>query len=277
KAQYYPITKSIFDLMQFLRDGRFIALDGRNRLMISRLLALTSIPVRIVLRHREWSGFRRTVAEHAATLPSGELRYRLDHPDLRVVPFTHKDRRVSVILKAMNGYDARGKTLVDIGSDLGSVSRGLAQRGFRCIALAADARTASLAGRISRAFDGDLTVANADPFDFPDIEKADVVVALDILDYLVPAEASTEPSSRSLAALLMRMRTADALIVQLPEAASPDQAALPPGYPGAAEFIGFLKHHTGLQNARSAGSTQDGRELFILWRDGTALAGHTAG
>lgn len=63
------------------RDGELIFQDGRNRLAIARLLGLDSIPVVILVRHREWQRTRDRVAR--GELGRSDLSERLrEHPDL---------------------------------------------------------------------------------------------------------------------------------------------------------------------------------------------------
>lgn len=63
------------------RDGEFVFQDGRNRLAIARVLGVESVPVVILVRHKQWQRTRDRVARgelKRSTLPE-RLR---DHPDL---------------------------------------------------------------------------------------------------------------------------------------------------------------------------------------------------
>jgi len=63
------------------RDGRLLFFDGRNRLAITKLLGLPSIPVWIMVRHPRWQQTREAVA--AGDIPIQQLPERLrNHPDL---------------------------------------------------------------------------------------------------------------------------------------------------------------------------------------------------
>lgn len=61
------------------RDGELLFEDGRNRLSIVKLLDVDEIPVRVLLRHREWQEIRDAYVEGAIS-PSSEVA---SHPDLR--------------------------------------------------------------------------------------------------------------------------------------------------------------------------------------------------
>lgn len=70
------------------RDGDLLFGDGRNRLAMAKLLGLESIPVRVLLRHREWQRTRDDYVRGLTTDPA--LR---DHPDLT---YLRRDRDGSV-------------------------------------------------------------------------------------------------------------------------------------------------------------------------------------
>lgn len=63
------------------RDGELLFYDGRNRLAVAKLLGLVSVPVVILVRHRQWQTVRDRVATGETAL--ADLPDRLEsHPDL---------------------------------------------------------------------------------------------------------------------------------------------------------------------------------------------------
>jgi len=63
------------------RDGELLFYDGRNRLAVAKLLELETVPVVILVRHRQWQAVRDRVAAGETTL--ADLPERLQsHPDL---------------------------------------------------------------------------------------------------------------------------------------------------------------------------------------------------
>ncbi len=249
------------------RDGHFIVMDGRNRLFISHLLDLDLIPVRVVLRHKDWADFKQDIVDYAATIPSGKIYQKIDHPDLATIPASHEDDRLPALLEAMKGYDATGKTLIDIGTHWGAISQGMAGLGFKCTAIESSDKAAYFAERITRASGGDISVVNQNVFDFPDVEKADVIVVLNILHHFL----KTEPLSEQLTTLLRRMTNAEVILFQAHVSDPPGQMKNAFLNPNEEEFVSYIKEHTGIQNVRSLGRARDGREMFILWRDGVSL------
>jgi len=65
------------------RSGEPILDDGRNRLIIAKILDIDSIPVRVLVRHEQWQDVRHTIAEFSRheALPD-DVRTHLGHPDL---------------------------------------------------------------------------------------------------------------------------------------------------------------------------------------------------
>ncbi len=69
-------------------DGELYLCSGRHRYSIAKILEITSIPVNVLARHREWQRVRDEVdrADNPSELRPGLQGY-LDHPDLEdVVP-----------------------------------------------------------------------------------------------------------------------------------------------------------------------------------------------
>lgn len=65
------------------REGEIIFDDGKHRFVTARVLGLSDIPVRVLVRHREWQDVRHAVSR--ADSPeelSVRVRNRLGHPDL---------------------------------------------------------------------------------------------------------------------------------------------------------------------------------------------------
>jgi len=65
-------------VVHIARDGELLFSDGRNRLSIVKLLGLDEIPVRVLLRHREWQATRDAYVSGWVD-PSSEV---VEHPDL---------------------------------------------------------------------------------------------------------------------------------------------------------------------------------------------------
>jgi len=59
------------------RNGRFIFDDGRHRLMLAKIMDIDEIPVRVLVRHKDWQNIRMMAYKSSVD------RYS-DHPDLTI-------------------------------------------------------------------------------------------------------------------------------------------------------------------------------------------------
>ena len=80
------------------RTGEYLFQDGRHRLAIAQILGLKSIPVKVLVRHKQWAEFRQFILSMTKG-PGGESKdgalYQIAvHPDLSDIPAFHgcKDR-----------------------------------------------------------------------------------------------------------------------------------------------------------------------------------------
>lgn len=62
------------------RTGEFILDDGRNRLIVAQILDVPKIPVRVLVRHKQWQELRKDIYNNG--LPEEQENIR-NHPDLQ--------------------------------------------------------------------------------------------------------------------------------------------------------------------------------------------------
>ena len=75
--EHLPHIREI--LVSIGRDGDFILEDGNHRLAIAKLLELEKIPVRVLIRHREWQKIRN----QAVNNPEKLTKKQKQHPDIK--------------------------------------------------------------------------------------------------------------------------------------------------------------------------------------------------
>lgn len=68
------------------RDGQFLFVDGTHRLLLAKILDIEEVPVRVVIRHKQWQNLRENVRNANDPTDSEDWfkRYR-HHPDLQDV------------------------------------------------------------------------------------------------------------------------------------------------------------------------------------------------
>ena len=242
------------------RDGRVLFVDGRHRLAIARALGIEEIPVRIVARHNAWCEFKRTVLDYART-HNGRVYQEIDHPDLRHVEFSHGPERIEMIGPALSPYAGRGLSLLDIGAHWGYMCQQLERMGFACHGVEMNRQSAETANKIATATESAFSVSRESIFDCPDVERFDVVLALNIFHHFL----KTEEQHERLEALLRRVN-AQVMIFEAHRHDPPAQMRdAYRNYP-AEEFVSFVCRHAGFAGADEIGTARGGRRLFKLWR-----------
>jgi len=65
------------------RDGEIFLEDGIHRFFIAKVIGLSDIPVRVILRHKKWQEKRYRIANTPEKNLSKEEKDLLDHPDIK--------------------------------------------------------------------------------------------------------------------------------------------------------------------------------------------------
>ena len=172
------------------RDGRIIFDDGRHRLSIAKLLGLTRIPVRIVLRHRAWIDFRRQLM--ARSLPR-----RLTHVDLQDLSVRTKDGTLETLYPHL---PAPGSSVLDLNAELGFLCHELQERGYRCFAMEERPHERKLLESLRRAEGWRFEILTGSLFEPPEQSFA-VAIAANLSPQLIQTERGREKLLQSLARL----------------------------------------------------------------------------
>lgn len=242
------------------RQGRYMSVDGRHRLTIARLAGVESVPVNVVARHAEWHAFRTDVLAWASE-HKGRVYQQIDHPDLSDIPAGHHDDRVPILLKGLEGYDATGKTLIDIGAHWGHMSYQMEKVGFQATAIEHGDENIYFAQKLRDANNGHYDIFAGSVFDFPEPEKIDVVLALNVLHHLC---RSWENHDR----LIQFLRRIQPELILFESHRAPFVSQMKNAFRNYSpwEFADFVAHHSGLTNFELLGKADDGRLLFKFWR-----------
>jgi hypothetical protein len=242
------------------RDGRLLFLDGRHRLSIARVLGLAEVPVRIVTRHEEWERFKDRIDEYASRR-GGRIYQAIDHPDLEHIPAHHGTERIGMIRRAFEGYDPRGKKLLDIGTHWGYMAQQMERLGFECTAVEANKTCARFAEAIRVATESRFRVWHGSIFDFEQAEEQDAVLALSIFHHFIKTPELHDELTR-----FLRRLKAEVMIFEphLHDPPAQMKGAFR-NYP-ADEFCALVSEHAGFTQTEHLGVAPDGRSLFKLSR-----------
>jgi 2-polyprenyl-3-methyl-5-hydroxy-6-metoxy-1,4-benzoquinol methylase len=249
------------------RSGQYLFQDGRHRLAVAKALGVERIPVKVLVRHQQWSEFRAFVKSLSmsggASARRGELYQSLPHPDLKDIPAAHacEDR-----FNAIKKHIAPGEgAVLDIGCNLGYFCHGLEDLGYSCyaleylpqVALAAD-KIRVAEGKTFRVLTNDLFVAaNEEPLRG---QKFKIVLALNIFHHFIKKRESFEKLQRWLARL-----DTDMMIFEPHSVAEPQMVGAYVNF-DAVEFVEFITTNSVLRHWELIHHCDDGRSIYKLWK-----------
>ncbi|MCD6418860.1 class I SAM-dependent methyltransferase [bacterium] len=243
------------------RDGQFLFENGRHRLSIAKILKIPKIPVKVVVRHKEWQNFREYVLQYART-SGGRLYQPPIHPDLSDIPVQHGcEDRFKAIVESV-GYNGIGKKVLDIGAYIGYFCHRFEDYGCDCYAVEPLTELCYIMRKIKIAEGKNFTIIEKSIFDTDIVErqKFDIVIALNIFHHFL----KTEDDYHKLTNLLAKLNV-DVMIF---EPHLPDEPQMKDAYRNydVNEFVKFILKNSPLSNFEHIYTADDGRKIFKLYK-----------
>jgi 2-polyprenyl-3-methyl-5-hydroxy-6-metoxy-1,4-benzoquinol methylase len=236
------------------RNGEVLFLDGRHRFAIAYTLDLT-IPVRVVLRHKQWHDFREKVHAYASR-GKKHVYQKLDHPDLQSVNFGHGDERWPLIEPALRGYEGPA---LDLGAHWGHYSQKLAQLGISTTAVEESRSCCEFAREVARMPHSAFKVICGDLCETSEPESFRIVLALNIFHHFHKTRSGYERLEQFLRKLRPEVMIFEGH-VQKPDGQMKDAYSdLPPQ-----RFASWVAERVGLTTVEHLGDANDGRAIFKL-------------
>jgi len=235
------------------RNGELLFDDGGHRLCCAKLLGVELIPVRVVLRHKEWEALRRRILS-VARREGGRVYQPPQHPDLRNVASWHDETRFAQIQPYLPSPPGMA---LDIGANWGYFSDRLEELGFSCVAVENDPLHASILSKLKAVHGRAHEVHVGSILDYEPPCQFRLVLALNILHHLVRDPVSYQ----KLTEFLGRLRT-EVMILQVPR----EDEWGPTSFRryGPEEFAAFVSQTASLPVVDRIGCSNDGRTLFRL-------------
>lgn len=241
------------------RHGRLLLNDGYHRLVFAKLLAVPSIPVMVLVRHRRWHDFKRELYEfirsgrHSA---AGMAYAPLLHPDLTSVPSQHGHDRFEIIRQHVHG-----KKILDIGAHLGYFSHRFEELGFECTAVESHPDICYFLRRLHAAQERKFRIVEDSVFSFVERERpvVDTVLALSILHHFLKDESSY----KQLVILLNTLEAKEMIF----EPHCHRERQMNGAYRNfdSEAFVGFILENSRFTQAENIGTAKDGRKIFRLF------------
>jgi len=239
------------------RRGDLLFSDGAHRLAIAKLLGLKQIPVKIVVRHREWMVFVKELLQYARSL-GGELYQPSTHPDLKDIPALHECEGRFLMIK--DKISAKKGRLLDIGANLGYFCHRFEEEGFDCYAVEELPKELYFLRKLRRAENRKFKIIAGSIFNWAQIGEIyfDVVLALNVFHHAL----KTKESYHQLAALLRNLQMGE-LFFEPPDDDDPQMKGAYKEY-SRAEFVDFIMRVSSLKHAEIIGKAIDGRTIYRL-------------
>lgn len=252
------------------RNGQYFFQASRHRLAIAKILGLKTIPVKVLVRHKEWQKLREnliSMAKGSACVPNchGMLYQPAIHPDLMDIPAAHtcEDRFLAI----RNNLMIASGTILDVGANLGYFCHKLEDCGFTCYAVENNIQIAEIANRIRTAEGKKFKIIRGNILD-PQIQNQikeidfDVLLALNALNifhHFLKNESDFNNLKRFLAKLKVKM------IFFEPHAYDEEQMIDSHVNFRENEFIRFILRHARLNNFQLVHKANDGRQIYKLY------------
>jgi len=237
------------------RNGDFIALKGTNRLIIAKILNLEQIPVKIVIRHPNWSKFRSQIFTFLKL--HGLIYQPLIHPDLIGIKPSYDEKRFIAIKENLT---IKKGTLLDIGANFGYFCHKFEDLGFDCYAIELLNRNIYFMKKLKQIEHKNFKIINKSIFDFTEKSEFDVVLALNIFHHFLKDKVLY----KRLIVLLKRLKMKEMYF----QAHSPTDFLNKKFYKNYSpeEFVDFIVRNSCLKNAKLIfeDKEQKGRKLYKL-------------
>lgn len=242
------------------RNGEFLFQNGRHRLSIAKILGMKSIPIQILVRHKEWQVFKEKIKSRTkSTKIPGCLYQPLLHPDLQDIPSFHtcEDRFTAI----KNDLTLHRGTLLDLGANLGYFSFKFENMGFQCVAVESDEKDVEVIDKLAK--QKNIELVQCDMLDERIMDKLnhyhfDIVLALNIFHHFI----KTKDKHEALKKLLEKLNIG----IMYFEPHSKGENQMKNSYLDYSEeeFIQFIFSHTKLKSSEKIYQANDGRNIYRL-------------
>lgn len=244
------------------RHGDLLFSDGAHRLAIAKLLNLSSIPVKITVRHPEWIKFwdeLKFYAREGKVTNDRKLYQPLTHPDLATIPASHAcEDRFQLISQNLSSNKGQ---LLDIGANLGYFCHRFEEREFNCFAVENYPPTVYFLKKLARAENRKFKIISTSIFDSPEIRFThfNTVLALNIFHHFLKSKEDYDK-------LVGLLRTLDMEELFF-EPHLPKELQMEGAYMNYSpeEFVEFISNNSSLHRSELLGNLEDGRPLYKLF------------
>ena len=237
--------------------GEPIFMEGLHLLVIAKVLGLPKIPVRIIVRHKDWYEFKEKVLIFCKENLRGKSYSPINHFEFSNLPSSHDETRFELM---RNNFPLRSGTLLDIGTNFGYLCHRFEEEGFDCTAVEFDLKTFFFLKKLKEVEGRRFEIINSSIFDYKEKSKFDVVLALNIFYHFLRAK----DTYNELIKLLGRLETKFMFFQPIPNDMHLQFKKTAYISFNEDEFVEFILEHSKLNNSKLLGRDKDGRALYML-------------
>jgi 2-polyprenyl-3-methyl-5-hydroxy-6-metoxy-1,4-benzoquinol methylase len=238
------------------RNGEILFNDGAHRLCIAKILKLKEIPVRVLVRHKNWFNYIKKID----SLLLNKTSYQsLNHPDLNnIFTIIHKcEDRFEIIKK--NVKDIKKGKVLDIGANMGFFSQKLEEIGFIPYLIEHEKNFVKFLETTKNVRKFKYKVISEDMFIWmnKNNQKFKITLVLSIFHHYL----KTKNLFEKLKSFLNKLDT-EVLILETHDTKEKQMINVYKNFNGK-EFVSFIKKETNLKTSKKIGKI-NGREIYIF-------------
>lgn len=236
------------------RDGQFLLISGKIRLLIAKLLDIPVIQVYINRRHKKWVDFKKDLMYLSR---QGWLYQCLEHPDLQEFTFKYGDFRFNLIKEKTSISHG---TLLDIGANLGYHCHKFEDEGFDCYAVEEDIYNVYFLKKLKKVANKKFKIIPISIFNYNKgrVLNFDIILALNVFHHFLTRKVPF----LNLIRLLKRLKVKEFYF----GAHNPKENLNAKAYRKftSEQFVNFIIENSCLNKSEFIGKTRDGRKLYKL-------------
>lgn len=239
------------------RDGELIFNNGRHRLTFAKLLKIDKIPVKIIVRHKQWVALKKEISEYSQNYKH-RIYEKLTHPDLANIPSVHNGSRYDIIKKTVTAK--KGK-VIDLGCHWGYFCHKLEEEGFECYCVEKSRLNLYFLKKLKKAENRNFKIIPRSIFDLPhDMQRRfDVILALSIFHHFI----KKENTYKQLIQFLKNLNGKEMFF----EPHKPEEIQMKKTYRNFVddEFAEFIVENSSFSNFKIIGYSEVGRPLYKIY------------
>ena len=240
------------------RHGELIFNNGRHRLALAKIARIKEVPVTITIRHSEWEEFK-TKVESYIKKNGAQLYAPLTHIDLQNIPVYFSHEKFTEINRNI-GYN--NASLLDIGAGWGYYCHKFEENGFICTAVESDPENLYFLEKLKRAENRNFSVITEPISTLVKSEnlKYDIVLALDLIHYLVTGELPYDKFIK-----LLNTLDTNELYIE-PYNHEINMISDITTFSSFDSFTSYIIESSCLENITMLGEYEEGKKLYRLYR-----------